>query len=53
MNKDFLVEKEIYLLEFLKIVYIGMIDVFFDYFYGELEYCLVCFENEIVDLNNV
>lgn len=45
-------EKETYLSEFPKIVYTGMIDAFFDYSYGELEYRSVRFENETVDSNN-
>lgn len=52
LNKDFLAEKETYLSEFPKIVYTGMIDAFFDYSYGELEYRSVRFENETVDSNN-
>lgn len=35
-----------------KIVYTGMIDQFFDYCYGELEYRSLCFETEKLDCEN-
>ncbi|WP_374285395.1 UDP-galactopyranose mutase [Lactococcus sp.] len=50
---DFLADKETYLDEFPKVVYTGMIDAFFDYKYGELEYRSVRFESEIFDSDNV
>ncbi|AJA56777.1 UDP-galactopyranose mutase [Lactococcus lactis] len=49
---DFLADKETYLKEFPRIVYTGMIDGFFDYKYGELEYRSVRFENESFDSDN-
>ncbi|MDT2886060.1 UDP-galactopyranose mutase [Lactococcus lactis] len=50
---DFLADKETYLDEFPKVVYTGMIDAFFDYKYGELEYRSVRFESETFDSDNV
>lgn len=50
---DFLSDKETYLDEFPKVVYTGMIDAFFDYKYGELEYRSVRFESEMFDSDNV
>ncbi|MQW22595.1 MULTISPECIES: UDP-galactopyranose mutase [unclassified Lactococcus] len=50
---DFLADKETYLDEFPKVVYTGMIDAFFDYKYGELEYRSVRFESEMFDSDNV
>lgn len=50
---DFLSDKETYLDEFPKVVYTGMIDAFFDYKYGELEYRSVRFESETFDSDNV
>lgn len=37
---------------FNKILYTGMIDEFFDYKFGKLEYRTVKFENEILDIDN-
>ena len=51
LNKDFGRERNL-LIRVSKIVYTGMIDAFFDYSYGELEYRSVRFENETVDSNN-
>lgn len=50
---DFLADKETYLDEFPKVVYTGMIDAFFDYKHGELEYRSVRFESETFDSDNV
>lgn len=52
-NVDFFSEKETYLEEFPKVVYTGMIDQFFDYQFGELEYRSVRFEHEVHDSENV
>ncbi|MDT2926301.1 UDP-galactopyranose mutase [Lactococcus lactis] len=49
---DFLDDKEVYLTEFPKIIYTGMIDAFFDYKFGELEYRSVRFESKTVNSNN-
>lgn len=50
---DFIDDKEVFLKEFPKIVYTGMIDAFFDYRYGELEYRSLRFESEVVHSENV
>ncbi|HGQ3326567.1 TPA: UDP-galactopyranose mutase [Streptococcus pneumoniae] len=51
-NVDFFVNKEQYLKDFPKIVFTGMIDEFFDYKLGELEYRGLRFENETLDMEN-
>ncbi|AGV72872.1 UDP-galactopyranose mutase [Lactococcus cremoris] len=53
VNTDFLTDKKTYLSEFPKIVYTGMIDAFFDYKHGELEYRSVRFESELHEADNV
>ncbi|EQC89193.1 UDP-galactopyranose mutase [Lactococcus lactis] len=52
LNTDFFSDKEKYISEFPKIIYTGMIDQFFDYKYGELEYRSVRFESETYESNN-
>ena len=49
---DFFSHKEVFLEEFPKIVYTGMIDQFFDYAFGELEYRSVRFESETLKSDN-
>jgi UDP-galactopyranose mutase len=49
---DFFSDQERFLEEFPRIVYTGMIDQFFDYKFGELEYRSVRFESEVVDSDN-
>ncbi|URZ87633.1 UDP-galactopyranose mutase [Floricoccus penangensis] len=49
---DFFDNKDTYLEEFPRIVYTGMIDRFFDYKHGELEYRSVRFESETFDTDN-
>lgn len=49
---DFFDKKEEYLKEFPKIVFTGMIDQFFDYRLGELEYRSLHFETETLDMEN-
>lgn len=49
---DFFDRKEEYLEEFPKIVFTGMIDQFFDYRLGELEYRSLHFETETLDMEN-
>ena len=49
---DFFANKEKYLEEFPKIVFTGMIDEFFDYKLGELEYRSLRFETETLDTEN-
>ena len=51
-NVDFFSNKEQYLKDFPKIVFTGMIDEFFDYKLGELEYRSLRFENETLDMEN-
>jgi len=52
LNTDFLGDKETFIKEFPKIVYTGMIDAYFDYEFGELEYRSVRFESETFDSDN-
>ena len=51
-NVDFFTNKEQYMKDFPKIVFTGMIDEFFDYKLGELEYRSLRFENETLDMEN-
>lgn len=51
-NVDFFANKEQYMKDFSKIVFTGMIDEFFDYKLGELEYRSLRFENETLDMEN-
>lgn len=52
LNTDFFSNKEEYLKSDHKIIFTGMIDQFFDYQLGELEYRSLRFENEILDEDN-
>jgi len=52
INVDFFANKEKYMKDFPKIVFTGMIDEFFDYKLGELEYRSLRFENETLDMEN-
>lgn len=52
VNVDFFADKEKYLEEFPKIIFTGMIDEFFDYKLGELEYRSLHFETETLDTGN-
>ena len=49
---DFFDRKEEYLKEYDKVVFTGMIDQFFDYKLGELEYRSLRFETEELDVDN-
>ena len=51
-NVDFFADKEDYLATYPKIVFTGMIDEFFDYQLGELEYRSLRFETEVLDMEN-
>lgn len=51
-NVDFFANKEDYLATYPKIVFTGMIDEFFDYELGELEYRSLRFETEVLDMEN-
>ncbi|OAU76780.1 UDP-galactopyranose mutase [Lacticaseibacillus rhamnosus] len=52
LNTDFLEHKQAYLAGYDKIIYTGMIDQFFDYRLGTLEYRSLRFETEILDTDN-
>lgn len=52
LNTDFFDKKDEYLNNFDKVVYTGMIDKFFDYKLGELEYRSLRFETEEKDIGN-
>lgn len=52
LNTDFFDNKDEYLNNYDKIVYTGMIDKFFDYKLGELEYRSLRFETEEKDVGN-
>lgn len=52
LDTDFFEDKNVYLEEFSKIIYTGMIDQFFDYQFGELEYRSLRFESETLSSNN-
>ena len=52
LKTDFFDKKDEYLKNFDKIVYTGMIDKFFDYKLGELEYRSLRFETEEKDVDN-
>ncbi|CAK1242537.1 UDP-galactopyranose mutase [Fructobacillus fructosus] len=51
-NTDFFDHKDEFLAEFPKVLYTGMIDQFFDYKHGELEYRSLRFESETIDSDN-
>lgn len=51
-DTDFFDHKEELLAEFPRILYTGMIDQFFDYKFGELEYRSLRFEHELIDSEN-
>lgn len=52
LNTDFFDHREEYLESDYKIIYTGMIDKFFDYRFGNLEYRSLRFETEVVDMDN-
>lgn len=52
LNTDFFDNKEAYEKSADKIVYTGMIDQFFDYTYGTLDYRSLKFEHEVLDQEN-
>ncbi|MFT8756843.1 UDP-galactopyranose mutase [Leuconostoc pseudomesenteroides] len=51
-DTDFFDDKETFLSEFPRVLYTGMIDQFFDYKFGELEYRSLRFEHEVIDSDN-
>ncbi|WCG22710.1 UDP-galactopyranose mutase [Vagococcus lutrae] len=52
LNTDFFSGKEKFEQEASKIIYTGMIDQYFDYCYGTLEYRSLKFETEVLDCEN-
>lgn len=52
LNTDFLENKQDYLNSYDKVIYTGMIDQFFDYQLGTLEYRSLRFETEVLDTDN-
>ncbi|MDT2740340.1 UDP-galactopyranose mutase [Enterococcus canintestini] len=52
LNENFFSKKEEYLNKFDKIIYTGMIDQFYDYKFGNLEYRSLKFETEVIDEEN-
>lgn len=52
LKTDFFAKKEVYLNNYDKIIFTGMIDQFFDYKYGPLEYRSLRFEHELLDEAN-
>ncbi len=52
LNVNFFDNREALMAEADKIVFTGMIDEYFDYCYGELEYRSVRFETEVLDMDN-
>lgn len=51
-NTDFFDNKDQYLSDYDKVLFTGMIDQFFDYKLGELEYRSLRFETETLDVDN-
>lgn len=49
---DFFVDREILAKEAENIVFTGMIDAYYDYCFGELEYRSLRFETEVLDMEN-
>ena len=52
LGVDFFAEKEALLAQADRVVYTGMIDAYFDYCYGPLEYRSLRFETETLDMGN-
>ncbi len=52
LNEDFFEKKDEYLAMAKKVVFTGMIDEFYDYCYGQLEYRSLRFETEVLDCEN-
>ena len=52
LNSDFFADKDYYLNCAEKIIYTGMIDEYYDYCYGELEYRSLRFKTEVLDIDN-
>ncbi|ATO56467.1 UDP-galactopyranose mutase [Loigolactobacillus coryniformis subsp. coryniformis] len=52
LNQDFFANKDSYLADYPRVVFTGMIDQFFNYQLGELEYRGLRFEEEELDIDN-
>ncbi len=52
LNTDFYTDKDKWLNSASKVLFTGMIDEYYDYCYGELEYRSLEFKNEILDIDN-
>ncbi|MGI6069031.1 MAG: UDP-galactopyranose mutase [Blautia sp.] len=52
LNADFFKEREKWAAQAEKVVFTGMIDQFYEYCYGELEYRSLRFETEVLDMGN-
>lgn len=52
LNQDFLVDRERFVRQANKVIYTGLIDAYFDYSLGELEYRGLRFETEKLDMEN-
>lgn len=52
LNTDFFKQRDELTSIANKIVFTGMIDQYYDYCYGELEYRSLCFETEVLDCEN-
>ena len=52
LDTDFFANRETFAAQAEKIVFTGMIDAYFDYCYGELEYRSLRFETEVLDCEN-
>lgn len=52
LNQDFFAKKDSYLADYPRVVFTGMIDQFFNYQLGELEYRGLRFEEEELDIDN-
>lgn len=52
LNCDFFADKENLLKQAKKVIFTGMIDQYFDYMYGKLEYRSLRFETETLEIDN-
>ncbi len=52
LNTDFLEERDAWQQKADRVVYTGMLDAYFSYCYGKLEYRSLRFENEVLDQEN-
>lgn len=52
LNTDYFSDRKFYSTLAKKVVYTGMIDEYFEYIYGRLEYRSLMFENEIIETDN-